>query len=281
VRDGAIRYPGDFLLNIRLGDLYGDRDADDAAIRYLSAARAVRPGNAAVNALLGDRLTAVGDLPGAVAMFTEAVRLNPGYTNVYPIMGGNQMILGDHEGARRSFESILAAAPLDAEAQFGEFIARCAAGEFSSADLMEHWKSNQAVTDGRPWVTAWLLSFHADPGWRDPAGALEIIAFRRDVTNDSRGLVEAAALVQLDRPQEALVALERGEESGDLVAGQRALFAAIRARAYFILEDRERAEHYFDVCETIMEEIMYDGMEPWSRSAIVRWHRENAERLGR
>lgn len=281
VRDGAIRYPGDFLLNIRLGDLYGDRDADDAAIRYLSAARAVRPDNAAVNALLGDRLAAVGDLPGAVAMYKEALRLNPGYTNVYPIMGGSQIILGDHEGARRSYESTLAAAPLDVEAQFGEFIARCAAGEFSSADLMEHWRTEQTVTGGRPWVTAWLLTFHPDPGWRDPVGALQIVASRREVTNDSGGLIEAGALIQLDRPQEALVALDRGEDFNDMVLGQRVIFAAISARAHFMLEDRERAEYYFDVCETIMKEIMYDGVEPWSDSPLVRLHRENAERLGR
>ena len=138
----------------------------------------------------------------------------------------------------------------------------------------------QTLTRFQEWTTAWLLSQHPDPGLRDPAKTLEILAAWKAVENPFSASLAAGALVQLGRPQEALIALDRGGELGDIRINRRAMYAAIRARAHFDLEDLERAEHYFKICEAILEDIMYDGMEPWSRADFVRWHRETAQLLG-
>jgi len=54
-----------------------------------------------------------------------------------------------------------------------------------------------------------------------------------------------------------------------------------RARAHHELGDGERAGQYLDTAEQIMREFMFDGLEPWAGTPLVRQYRETAGLLGR
>jgi tetratricopeptide (TPR) repeat protein len=74
-------YPGDFWTNHDLACylLYRQAPQSEEAIRYFTAALALRPGNPAVRVNLGNALSARGDLDGAMLAYREAVDGHPNY----------------------------------------------------------------------------------------------------------------------------------------------------------------------------------------------------------
>ena len=101
------RYPGDFWVNFRMAKAPG-RDSGwlqeiyprpQEALRYLTAAVAIRPGSAMAHSSLGIALQVSGDPPGAIAACREAIRLNPRLAGAHNDLGIVLRMSGDLTGA--------------------------------------------------------------------------------------------------------------------------------------------------------------------------------------
>jgi tetratricopeptide (TPR) repeat protein len=95
LRRAQARFPGDFWVNLELARAPGQRAGDvrtlyprpGEAVRYLSAAVAVRPRSAVTRYNLGNALRAQGNLAEAAAAYREAIRLQPDYAWAYSGLG--------------------------------------------------------------------------------------------------------------------------------------------------------------------------------------------------
>jgi tetratricopeptide (TPR) repeat protein len=89
LRRGQPRYPSDLWLNHNLGMLLREAQPPEpaAAVRYLTAALAVRPRSPGVHLNLGNALHDQKDLVGAVAAYREAIRLDPKYAMAHNSLG--------------------------------------------------------------------------------------------------------------------------------------------------------------------------------------------------
>ncbi|MFT7485809.1 MAG: tetratricopeptide (TPR) repeat protein, partial [Candidatus Paceibacteria bacterium] len=289
IRDGAIQHPEDFLLNIRTGQLYGERGAHVAALGFLSAARGVRPDSPAVHALIGEYMRLMGYLPRAEGIYAEALRLNPNYKDVRISRAWLQVELGDYAGAVQSYDWLFERFPDETLHEYRGLLARFLLGDASQEDVIQRLASDPSL-NGRPQAAAvWTLCFHPDPAQRDPRRVINI-QNSWGHEEPATEATEAAALLQLGLPEQALAALDHGEEllgtgavsvviatSGKL----RADYAVYRARAYLELGEEERAVQHLQAAEQIMRGFMYNGYEPWAATPLVRLYRETAELLGR
>lgn len=93
-------YPGDFWANHHLANhLHYFHSRPEEAIRYYTAALALRPHNPAACANLGNALQSLGDLDGAIAAFREAIEGHPDYLLARVNLGRALEIKGDADGA--------------------------------------------------------------------------------------------------------------------------------------------------------------------------------------
>ena len=74
--------------------------------------------------------------------------------------------------------------------------------------------------------------------------------------------------------------LAHGEGLGEMAVPLRAEYALYRARAYLELGDEEQSRRFLAIADTIMNQFMYDGKEPWSKTPLMRLYRETRELLG-
>jgi superkiller protein 3 len=95
LRLAQARFPGDFWVNLDLahapgmdtGEVRALYPRPEEAVRYLSAAVAVRPGSAIAHNNLGNALRAQGKLAEAVAAHQEAIRLRPDLAAAHSNLG--------------------------------------------------------------------------------------------------------------------------------------------------------------------------------------------------
>jgi serine/threonine protein kinase/cytochrome c-type biogenesis protein CcmH/NrfG len=86
LRQGQRRYPGDFWISHRLGWYFGPTQTDEA-VRFLTAALAIRPSSVRVGLNLGGMLLHKGAVDEAIAAFREVTRLQPSCAEAYSALG--------------------------------------------------------------------------------------------------------------------------------------------------------------------------------------------------
>src|SRR5262249_54479177 len=107
------QHPQDFWLTFELGvSLYFSQPPRlEEAVRYLTAARALRPGSTAVHNNLGLALEDLGRWAEAEACFREALRLKPDHAGAYMNLGNALHDQGKHEAALEVFQKALSLKP--------------------------------------------------------------------------------------------------------------------------------------------------------------------------
>jgi tetratricopeptide (TPR) repeat protein len=109
LRAGQERFPGDFWLNQNLGSflIKQGRAQVEEAVRYLTAALALRPDSPGVYLNLGTALRVKGDLEGALRCFQAALHIDPNYINAHFNRGVVLRLQGDLDGAIRCYRDAL------------------------------------------------------------------------------------------------------------------------------------------------------------------------------
>ncbi len=109
IRQAQRNYPGDFWVNYELG--YQLREVGpahgDEAIRFFTAALALRPGSATVHNSLGVALGDRGRFEEAIAEYQEAIRLKKDYANAYNNLGVALWARGRQEEAIEKYQEAL------------------------------------------------------------------------------------------------------------------------------------------------------------------------------
>jgi serine/threonine protein kinase/tetratricopeptide (TPR) repeat protein len=109
LRRGQPRHPADFWLNENLGTflLRAQPPEPAAALRYLTAALAVRPRSPGMHLNLGYALQMQGDQAGAAAAYREALRLDPTYAQAHNNLGNMLQAQKDYAGAVAAYHEAL------------------------------------------------------------------------------------------------------------------------------------------------------------------------------
>jgi eukaryotic-like serine/threonine-protein kinase len=94
LRQAQRRAPGDFWINYNLGSLLKTSEPAEA-VRFLTAAAALRPDSPGVHNTLGIALRAKGDLPAALAAYRKAVELGPAMAWAHNNLGNALRDAGD------------------------------------------------------------------------------------------------------------------------------------------------------------------------------------------
>jgi serine/threonine-protein kinase len=108
------RYPGDFWLNLALGDDLAVTNQRDKALGYFRAAVALRPDSAAARHNLGTALYYGGDSDGAVVEYRAVLDLDPQFPSARKDLGLALRKKGDLDGAIAEYKKAIADAPKDA-----------------------------------------------------------------------------------------------------------------------------------------------------------------------
>jgi tetratricopeptide (TPR) repeat protein len=141
LRRAWARFPNDFWVNFRMAEAPGmgwggpndvfPRPAE--ALRYLTAAVALRPESAMAHDYLGIALHAAGDLPAAAAAQREAIRLNVDDPWIHFHLGATLSDSGDMAGAAAEFRAAIRLKPDEAWHHSGLGNALKAMGELPGA----------------------------------------------------------------------------------------------------------------------------------------------------
>jgi tetratricopeptide (TPR) repeat protein len=115
------RHPSDFWLNHELASAWMQQKPSrwDEAVRYRTAAVALRPFSAAVHLNLGNALKAKGDLDGAITCYHKALELDPKLASAHHNLGLALRAKGDLEGAIACYQKALTLDPKLAQAHLG------------------------------------------------------------------------------------------------------------------------------------------------------------------
>jgi tetratricopeptide (TPR) repeat protein len=94
-------YPGDFWVNLDLGIFLSTVTPPDleGAVRYHTAAVALRPDSPGTRYNLGNALQAKGQLDEAIACYRQAIALDPKYTQAHNSLGVAMMSTGNLDEA--------------------------------------------------------------------------------------------------------------------------------------------------------------------------------------
>ena len=118
-------YPGDYWINLLLAGPRGQSVIGEPleiyphpaeALRYLTAAVAIRPGSSVARDSLAIALNASGDLPAAVEAHREAIRLKPDFAGAHNHLGVALAAGGELAGAVESYREAIRLAPGHVEA---------------------------------------------------------------------------------------------------------------------------------------------------------------------
>src|SRR5262249_39001905 len=111
-------FPGDFWINLDLGMALQDCQPPqyDEALRFLTAAAALRPGRAGVQSDLWGRLWRKGRLKEAVAACQKATAHNPDYTVAHHNIALVLSSMGQHDGAITACRKVIGLQPDHASA---------------------------------------------------------------------------------------------------------------------------------------------------------------------
>jgi serine/threonine protein kinase len=106
------RHPGDFWVNVKLGNALWDVKQPELAEGYYRAALAVRPGTAAVHTNLGSALHYQHKDEEAIAECRKAIELDPKYAHAHGALGQILLQQGNLTEARQATQRCLDLLPL-------------------------------------------------------------------------------------------------------------------------------------------------------------------------
>jgi tetratricopeptide (TPR) repeat protein len=106
-------HPGDYWANQTLAGVlqYRQHPQWEEAIRYYTAAEALRPMNPGVCADLGNALWGKGDRDGALAAYRRAIAIAPSYSAAHRSVGSKLRAMGDRDGADAAYRRSVDVAP--------------------------------------------------------------------------------------------------------------------------------------------------------------------------
>jgi serine/threonine-protein kinase len=113
LRRAQWHHPGDFWLNNRLANLLAELGPAhrDEALRFCTAALAIRPDSPGAYLNLGAALVALGDLDQAINALTRALQLDPGSAAVHANLGSAWQKKGQLERAVRAYREAIRLQP--------------------------------------------------------------------------------------------------------------------------------------------------------------------------
>jgi serine/threonine protein kinase/Flp pilus assembly protein TadD len=109
LRAGLERHPGDFWLNHYLGGLLKNEQPrrPEEAVRYLTAALAVRPDSSGAHLNLGNALKKCGDMEGAMRRYRAALEIDPMYVAAHMNLGHSLYAKGRLDEAIKEYRTAI------------------------------------------------------------------------------------------------------------------------------------------------------------------------------
>jgi serine/threonine protein kinase/Flp pilus assembly protein TadD len=113
LRESQRRHPDDFWSNMRLGLLlfHSQNRKLDEAVRFFTAALAIRPQSAGAHLNLGAALLEKGDIDGAIAECRLAIQFQDDYADAYMGLGNALHAKRDFDGAAAEYRTALSLRP--------------------------------------------------------------------------------------------------------------------------------------------------------------------------
>jgi serine/threonine protein kinase/tetratricopeptide (TPR) repeat protein len=160
-------FPGDFWINHELGIALqtGPRIRYEEAVRFLTAAQALRPKSPGVRVNLGLALYKNGRLGDAIVTLRQAIDLKPDYVAAYNSLGEVYLEAGQLENATTVFRQALNVMPEDLEAQWNIGVIQAGLGQNEEAlaawDHILSSKPNFIESHFEPAAQQSLKTWHA------------------------------------------------------------------------------------------------------------------------
>jgi serine/threonine protein kinase/tetratricopeptide (TPR) repeat protein len=282
LREAQRRYPGDFSVNLHLASNLHNSGKANEAIRFYTAALALRPQSGA-RIGLGRALQENGELNAALVQLREAVRLYPEQWMAYTALGSALIDAGDQEAGLAAYQEAFRLAPknplpplylgvkLKEKRQWGEAIAefrkvieldpksKGAADAYFRIGkaLEEQGKLEETIASFRKAAEldsdlvlahrclAWLLTTCREAKLRDTSGGLE--AARKAVAAGSQSPLAWQVLGWAHyRAGDWKASIEALENSCALERGGDAFQWIFLAMAHWQLGQKDKAREWYD-----------------------------------
>jgi serine/threonine-protein kinase len=222
LREARRQHPGNFWINHCLADFLaaGKPPQPGEAIRFYTAAVAIRPRSPGAHLVLGLALLKNGRLDGAIAAFKEAIRCNPDLALAHYSLGVALCdYRRDYDGAIAAFQEALRLRPGDAKTHYNLGVAF--EGKGLPDEAIAAYRQAIALDPKEAQAYCNLGGALARKGSVDEAIAVwrKAVLLRGDFAEAHCNL--GHALRQQGQFVEALAELRRGHELGSRVRGWR------------------------------------------------------------
>ncbi|MCE9524935.1 MAG: tetratricopeptide repeat protein [Planctomycetales bacterium] len=310
LRSAQYVYPGDYWLNLELGNALFDNQDGEGAIRFYTAAISIHPSSASVHHNLGLMLSKAGRKEEAITEYQEAIRLQPdryqtqfnlgctlielgrkdegfacltkaidlrpNHAGAWNTRATNHLHLGQFERAIADYTEAIRLAPGSGYA-LSAFYWRVKAYEG-----LKQWDkaiADYQTLDQRPDFgmikndLAWLLATCPDPKFRDPARAVELgkKAVDLEPSNGPYWQTLAWAEYRAGDWKAAVAAMEKVKEHGG-VGDSFELF--VLAMAHWQLGNKVEARKWYDDAVKWMDKYLPKNEE------LQRFRAEAEELMG-
>jgi serine/threonine protein kinase/Flp pilus assembly protein TadD len=270
-------YPGDFWANHSLaGYLHYGLSRPNEAIRYYTAALALRPHNPVACVNLGDALRATGDLDGAISAYREALDGHPNYAYARQHLSVVLDEKGDSDGAIAELRETIRLRSFAPDHIFlGDMLARKGLRDEAIASYREAIEccrravSLNPISPGSLNDLAWLLVTCPHVPLRDPAEGVKLArrAVELEPDDASHWNTLGVAYYRAGKWDEAVAALTKSVE---LNGGDSNDYFFL-ATSHWQLGERKTARRCFDQAVQWM-----DKHKPTSRE-LSRFRTEAAD----
>jgi tetratricopeptide (TPR) repeat protein len=286
------RHPGDLWANhdLAIGLCFTKPPQLEEAVRWYSAAVALRPDSAGLRLNLGFALKEQGKLDEAIAEYREALRLKPEYAEAQESLGVALGKQGKQHEAIASFREAIRLKPEYAQAHHSLGVALWAQGKQDEAiaqfrevlrlkpddalghrslgfALEKYGNLEEAVAEYRAALRiqpadpcarsnlAWLFATSMDPKWRRPAEALELAvkAVALPPEHADHWGTLGVARYQNGQWRESITTLTKAIELG-LAGEDKATAWLFLAMARWQLDEKDRAREWHDKATTWMKD---------------------------
>jgi serine/threonine protein kinase/tetratricopeptide (TPR) repeat protein len=278
----AEAYPGDFWANHELACiLYYAHFRPEEAIRYYTAAVALRPHNPAALANLGNALWSRGDLDGAIRAFRASLDGHPDYAGAHERLALALGKKGDLDGAIAEAREAIRLRDYAGDGfVLADLLARKGLPDEAVAAYQRVIARQRAAVERNPGDghahngLAWLLATCAAPSARKPAEAVKLArkAVELAANNGSFWNTLGVAHYRAGNWQEAVAALERAMQ---LRNGGDGLDWFFLAMAHWRLGEKDKARQWFERAVRGM-----DKQFPKAKEELGRFRAEAADLLG-
>jgi tetratricopeptide (TPR) repeat protein len=207
---GALRrHPGDFWINLALGNAVREGKKATEAASYYRAALALRPGTVAVHLNLGDALRAQGRMVEAVAEYRQAIALDPQLARAHSALGMTLLVQGLVPEAMAEFHKAITLAPDDLGSTLRYdaacAAARAAAGRGEAAAKLDDKERARLRQEALGWLRADLALLVKQVEGGTPQAQVAVQKTLEHWKEDAglAGMRDAAALAKLPEAERA------------------------------------------------------------------------------